>query len=370
MRRRRDETYTRCRVTGLCDPRIDLTGRELSAFTRLCTLRHLDLDLFCMYEVIGSNTETSGSDLLDRTHLRIAVRHSLISFRILTAFTGVGLTAQTVHGDGQSLMCFLTDGTVGHSTCLKSLDDVLDRFYFVNGDRLLARNEFQKTSDRAESFVFFVQAAAIFLKEVVVTLSDCILQLVDRLRVEHMVFTVFTPLVHTACCKTRLCFRCLKCGFHTAADFLGDLIKADTADSGSGRCEILIDDFFTDTECFEDLCALVALDGGDTHLRQDLNDTVAGCFDVVVDCNIEILIKTLMIDLICDRRIGHIRVDRRSAVTDEQCKVMNFSRLTGLKDDGRHVTLSLSYEVLVKTGNSEQCRDRALIRIRVTVGQN
>ena len=128
-----------------------------------------------MNEVIGSNAESSRSDLLDRTHFRITVRHSLISFRILTAFTGVGLTAQAVHRDRQRLVRFLTDGTVGHRTCLKALDDIFYRFDFVDGDRLLRRNEFQKASDRAQSFIFFVQAAAVFLIDRIVAFSDGIL---------------------------------------------------------------------------------------------------------------------------------------------------------------------------------------------------
>ena len=370
MRRRRDKTYTRSTVTCLCDPRINLSSRELSTFTRLRALCHLDLDLSCVNEVIGGNTETSGSDLLDRTHLRIAVSHSLVSFRILTTFTGVGLTAKAVHRDRQCFVSFLTDGTVGHSTCLKALNDILNRLDFVDGDRLLRRNEFQKTSDGAESFIFFVQAAAVFLKEVIVTFSDCILQLVDGLRIKHMVLAVFSPLVYTTGGQTGLGLLCLICRFHTLLHFFCDLRKTDTADTGCGRSEVFFNDFFSDTQCLKDLGTLVTLDCRDTHLGKDLHDTMTCRVDVVIDGNIRFLIKTLVRDLICDRRICHVRVDGGCTVTDQQCEVMYFSRLTGLQNDGSHVTLSGADEMLVQTGHSQKCRNRALIRICIAVGKN
>ena len=61
----------------------------MSAFTRLCALCHLDLDLFRTYEVTAGNTETSGCYLFDR---RAAVQLAVLAcdtIRILTTFTGI-----------------------------------------------------------------------------------------------------------------------------------------------------------------------------------------------------------------------------------------------------------------------------------------
>ena len=74
----------------------------MSTFTWFCSLRHLDLDLFCTYQITAGDTKTSGCDLFDgRTAVRIQ------SFDFFSTFTTVGFTMQTVHGKCHRLMSFL-----------------------------------------------------------------------------------------------------------------------------------------------------------------------------------------------------------------------------------------------------------------------
>ena len=87
MRRRGDQADSRCRMTGFCDPRIYLLCRKMSTFTRLCTLCHLDLDLFCRNQVTAGNTETSACYLFDRRAAVIVCScgiQTLITFTTLT----------------------------------------------------------------------------------------------------------------------------------------------------------------------------------------------------------------------------------------------------------------------------------------------
>ena len=87
MWRWRDQTDSRCRMTGLGNPWIYLSSRQMSAFSWFCSLCHLNLDLLCTYQISGSYTESSGSDLLD-----CGTAVGIQSFNFFSTFTTVGFT--------------------------------------------------------------------------------------------------------------------------------------------------------------------------------------------------------------------------------------------------------------------------------------
>ena len=104
----------------------------MSSFARFCALRHLNLDLLRAYQIPGGNAESSGSHLFDgRTAIRIQ------SLDILSAFTGVGLSMEPVHGNSQSFMGFFRNGTVGHSAGLKPGNNGVHTFHFFNRNSFL-----------------------------------------------------------------------------------------------------------------------------------------------------------------------------------------------------------------------------------------
>ena len=66
MRRRRDQADTRGGVSGLCDPRIHLSARQVAALSGLGSLRHLDLDLLRADQVPAGHAKPSACHLFDR----------------------------------------------------------------------------------------------------------------------------------------------------------------------------------------------------------------------------------------------------------------------------------------------------------------
>src|SRR4051812_18252391 len=64
VRRRRDETHTWNRVPQPRDYVVDLVPRKLPAFTRFRSLRHLDLKLVGVHEIVRGYAEARGSHLL------------------------------------------------------------------------------------------------------------------------------------------------------------------------------------------------------------------------------------------------------------------------------------------------------------------
>ena len=127
----------------------------MTAFTGLGALGHLDLQFLRTREVFARHAEPTGSNLLDRGTLRIAIGHRDIAIRILAAFTGVGLAADPIHGDGQSLMRFLGDRSIGHGATLETLHDTLRRLHLLNRNGITGF-EFEHTAQRAHVFALLI----------------------------------------------------------------------------------------------------------------------------------------------------------------------------------------------------------------------
>ena len=89
MRGWRDQAHALGGVAHLGDHRVDLMAGQLSAFARLCALRHLDLHHVGVDEVFRRHPEAAGGDLLDGAAHRIAVGHPLIAIGLLAAFAGI-----------------------------------------------------------------------------------------------------------------------------------------------------------------------------------------------------------------------------------------------------------------------------------------
>ena len=170
MRRRRDQAHTWCGQTGLCDPRIDFSTRQMSTLSWFCTLSHLDLNLLCTYQISGSNTKTSTCHLLDRRAFIQSIRSDSQTFNTLTALTGIRFTMELIHGNSQTLMGFLRNRSIGHGTGLKTGHDGLYALYFLQRNSLLRIFEIQKGSELS-MIVFTIYQRGILLEQIIVAFS-------------------------------------------------------------------------------------------------------------------------------------------------------------------------------------------------------
>ena len=62
---RRNETDSRGRMSHPRYPLVDLVPWKLATLTRFGTLRHLDLDIIGVHQILRGNTETPGGYLLN-----------------------------------------------------------------------------------------------------------------------------------------------------------------------------------------------------------------------------------------------------------------------------------------------------------------
>src|SRR5439155_23830595 len=188
---------------------IDLMAWKLSAFAGLCALRHLDLQLVRIDQVLTRDTKPGGCDLLDRAGARVPVRIRNISSGIFAAFARIAAAADAVHGDGQGLMSFLADGPERHRARGKAFDDGFHRFYFVQRNRLGSEFQVHQTAKRAQLLARGIHKRTVFLEDPVIVGARRVLELVDRLRVIDVILAVLPPLVLAAPFQIWLAHRAL-----------------------------------------------------------------------------------------------------------------------------------------------------------------
>ncbi len=231
VRRRRDQADAGRAVPGLGHPRVDLVAGQLATLAGLRALRHLDLDVVGVGEVLGGDAEAARRDLLDR-RTALGVVETL---GVLAALAGVGLAAEAVHRDGEGLVGLLGDRPVGHRPGGEPLDDRGDRLDLVDVDRLAAGRvgvlEAEQAAQRHQPLGLLVDAAGVLLEHVVLAGPRGVLQPEDGLGVEQVQLALAAPLVLAADLE-------LAVGRRDAAHGVGDAVpdRPPPRRSRRGRC--------------------------------------------------------------------------------------------------------------------------------------
>src|ERR1700758_1731971 len=129
--RGRDQTDAPRRVPRLGDGRVHLEAPKLPTRPGVRTLRHLDLNVGGVDQVVAGDPEPAGGHLLDGA----APTRIVQPVNVFAALTGVGPAADVVHRDGHGFVGFGGDGTVTHCPGVESGDDRLDRLDLLDGCR-------------------------------------------------------------------------------------------------------------------------------------------------------------------------------------------------------------------------------------------
>lgn len=198
VRWRGDQAHARCGDAYLGDPRVDLVRRELATLARLGALRHLDLDVGAVGQVVAGHTEAAGGNLLDRRALPVAVRLVLETGRVLAALAGVGLRTQAVHRNRQNLMGLGRDGAVGHRAGGEALHNLAGKLDLVDRDRGAIGDELHHASQGGQALGLLVDGAGVVLEDRVLSGLGRVLELEHGLRVKQVVLALAAPLILAA----------------------------------------------------------------------------------------------------------------------------------------------------------------------------
>src|SRR5439155_27062059 len=175
--------------------------------------------------------ETRGRDLLHGAAPPVAVRILLVPRRILAALAGVRLAAEAVHRDRERLVRFLTDRSIRHRSRGESLHEALDRFDFVDRDRLRGRLQLEQPAERRVLAILIVHQLRVLLEDGVLAASRRMLQLEDGVWIEQVVLAVAAPLIFAAPFEIGLSARTRRKRARVPLErFVGDDVEADAAD--------------------------------------------------------------------------------------------------------------------------------------------
>ena len=287
----------------------------MSAFTGFCTLRHLDLNLSCTYQISAGNTKTTGCYLFDcRTSVIIASCgiQSVITF---TAFTGIGFSMEMIHGDCQCLMGFLRNRTIGHGTGFESFYDLIHAFYFVDRHTIFRIIKVHQTSQIAA--LFFVYHCSILFEHIIASGPGGLLKHMNGLWIVTVFFSTASSFMFSKAVQCQITGQSqrVKCLRMFLIHLFCDIFHSDTTHAADGSGEIFVDNFLRDTDGFKNLRTLVRLNSGNTHLGSNLYDTMQDCCIVIIHCGIIIFVKQSLFDQFPDTVLGQIWVDCTGTIT-------------------------------------------------------
>ena len=375
VRRRRDQADAGRRVPRLGDPRVDLVAGQLAALSGLGSLRHLDLDVVGVDQVLAGHPEPAARHLLDGGPLGVASWQGDEPLGVLAALAGVGLAAQPVHGDRQGLVRLLRDRPVRHRTRREPLDDLAHRLDLVDRHRLAqSLLEAEEPAQGHQPLGLRVHTTGVLLEDVVASLSGGVLQLEDGLRVEQVRLALAPPLVLPAdvepAVRRRDAARRVR-RLVPQAYLLGDDVEPDAAELGGGPGEVPVDDLVREADRLEALGATVGRHRRDPHLGHDLQDTLAERLDQLADRLLGGQVGDhTPADQVLHRLHRQVGVHGGCAVADQQRDVMDLAHVPSLDEQRDTRALLDPDQVLVHRRRQQQRRDGRVLRVGVAIGQH
>ncbi len=270
-------------------------------------------------------------------------------------------------------MRFLADGAVGHGAGFEAFDDGGPRFDFAERNRLAVFLELKETAQGVCGTVVVVHQIGKFLEPFGIVGADGFLQLGDGQRVQQMIFAVAPPLVGAADIQRQGfvgdAFR--ESRLMARADFAGDPVEVNSADPRGGAGEIGIDHAAVQSDGFKNLCAAIAVQGGDTHLGHDFEQSLVDGFDKILGGIFPFNAgEQFLFDHVVQDLADHVRIDRSGTVADQQGEMMYFARLAAFDNQSATCALKFADQVVVNGCGRQQRRDRRIFLIGLPVGKN
>ena len=151
---------------------------------------------------------------------------------------------------------------------------------------------------------------------------------------------------------------------------LGDILHGDAAHPADRSREIPVDDISGNTDGLKNLCALIGLDGGNTHFGGDLHNAVQHAVGVIIHRRIVIFVQQMLVNQLLDGIQGQVGIHRTGAVSQKRRKMMNLSGFSGLQNQRHGCLFFRPHQVLVYGGNRQQGGNRHMVFIHAPVGKH
>ena len=349
---------------SLRDHRVDLVPGQLAALAGLGALRDLDLQHLGVDQVGRGDAEATGGDLLDLGHLLGAVAR-----RVLAALAGIGARAEAVHGDGQGLVRLGRQRAQAHAGRVEARDDLrqrLDRF-----QRQRRRRPRAGAAGRAAPTAGAGRRgrhSAGRPPASPLRTASCRLAITSGLYMWYSPPCTYLnrPPARSATLSSpglggQLALVAVEVGEARAAD-ARRACRGSTASTTSGR----------QADDLEQLRAAVAGDGGDAHLRQDLQQPLADAAAVAA-ADLERLGRVVPDEAgaahVQQGLVGQPRVHRGRAEADQAGELVRIARGGGFHDQVAAAAQAGVDQVRVHRAGGQQRVHRHAVPARVAVGE-
>ena len=143
-------------VAHLGNPLVDLVAGQLAALAGLGALRHLDLQLVGVGEVVGRDAEAGRGNLLDGRAHGVAVGHLLVAHGVLAALAGVAAPPDAVHGNGQGAVRLVRNRAERHGPGGEAVHDGRGRLYLAQRNRSPVLGKAQQPANREHLLALLV----------------------------------------------------------------------------------------------------------------------------------------------------------------------------------------------------------------------
>ncbi len=279
VRRRRDQLHAGDGVAHAGDDLVHLAAGELAALAGLGALGDLDLKLVGVDQVVGGDAEAARGHLLDGAAAPVA--EALLVF---AALAGVGAAAEAVHGDGEGLVRLLADGAERHGAGREALDDLGGRLDLLQRQGPRGRGDFHQPAQGGELLVLSVDQRGVLAVGFLTRIAHGVLELADGEGIEQVILAARAVLEAAAGGQ-------LGVGVGEGLEGVSMLrlglsrehLQVHALDARWRAGEILLDQRAAEADGLEDLGAAIALERGDAHLGEDLEQALADGLRVVAE---------------------------------------------------------------------------------------
>ena len=364
MRRRRDQADARPRVTQARDEFVDLVAGQLAAFAGLGALRDLDLQHFGVDQIFGRHAEAAGGDLLDLRDLAGAVAQ-----RVFAAFAGIAAAAEAVHRDRQRFVRFGRQGAEAHRRGVETFDDGFDRLHVVERDggrlRGVEREQIAQRRGRAR-----VHRVGVGVPVVARAAAHRALQRGDHVGVVLVVFAVRRVLQQAADVRQHVV---VPGAGRDMRGFFLQRCERGAADPRRRAGEAQVDDLAIQADDLEQLRAAIAADGGDAHLRDDLEQAFLDAAPVAAADLRDFAVlgpEDAAFAEVVQGLVGEIRIHRGGAVADQACEMMRIARGAGFDDEIGAAAQADADQMLMHRAGGEQRVHQQMIATRAAVADD
>ena len=320
------------------------------------------------FHVLGADHALEAVALLDRDALEFVA----VTCSVFTTFTGVALAADAVHGYRQCRVGFGGDGAQGHGAGREALDDFFGGLDFFQRNRLGGIHlELEQAAQRQVALGLVVDDLGVLFVGIPVVGAGGVLQLGNRIRGPHVLFTTGAPGVFAAGIQGVGQHGAVAEGQLVHADGLfRDLEHADTFHLAGGAGEVLVDGFGVQADGFEQLGTAVRHVGRHAHLGHDLGQALADRLDVVVDGLFSAQVaRQLLVDALQGFH-GEVGVHGFCTVTRQHCEMVHLAGGTGFDHQTCCSAQTFTHQMLVNGRQGQQRRDSDLGRADAAVADD